>query len=132
MLRTSNIVQNSHICSTHVCCPWANLPELISPDIIRETASQPTLNTLTNLQSNPSDMSYLQEVNITLFFIWAIFVIVFLQGVGGVDTGRDQQLAQISAAELSGGGEGGHATNSSGQEPSEVARVGANQAVPRA
>ena len=84
MLRTNNIVQNNNICSIDVCCPWANLPEVVSPDIITDTAIQPTINptinTLINIdaiQADPTDMSYVQEANITLFFIWAIFVIVF-------------------------------------------------------
>ena len=77
MLRTSNIVQNNNICSIDVCCPWANLPEVVSPDIITDTAIQPTINTLTNIQADPTNMSYVQEANITLFFIWAVFVIVF-------------------------------------------------------
>ena len=67
------------------CVP--NSPDIFSGDIISgditdvimKSAAQPTLEALVNVQCDEIYAMNLQQCNITLFFVWAIFVIIYLK-----------------------------------------------------
>lgn len=83
------MTQPSNVCLVPMSNCVAPSPDIISvfgsdimcdvTDVVTESALQPTLQALMNAQCDEIYARNLQECNMTLFFVWAIFFILYLK-----------------------------------------------------
>ena len=99
MATSTYMRQRSNVCSMHMSYCVSNPPDIFSgdlfsgdlfsgdiiscdvTDVIMKSAAQPTLQALLNGQCDEIYARNLQECNITLFFVWAIVVVMYLKNI---------------------------------------------------